>query len=126
VLKLGGSKATPQKNGIGADPTLLSSFPGTIATAPALFVLLWSTGFIGARYGMPYIEPLTFLAVRMVFVVVIMAAIALAGGAQWPYANEVGHSLVAGTLVHGLCLGGVFTHDHLARSGTKDPPQRHR
>jgi uncharacterized membrane protein len=45
-------------------------------------------GFIGARYGLPYIEPLTFLAVRMVFVVVIMAAIALAGGARWPHANE--------------------------------------
>ena len=50
-----------------------------IATAPALFVLLWSTGFIGARYGLPYIEPLTFLAVRMVFAVVIIAGIALAG-----------------------------------------------
>ena len=35
-----------------------------------LFVLLWSTGFIGARYGLPYIEPMTFLAVRMAFVVV--------------------------------------------------------
>jgi len=80
-----------------------------IATAPALFVLLWSTGFIGARYGLPYIEPLTFLAVRMVFTVPIMAGIALAVGARWPYANEVGHSLVAGSLVHGLGLGGVFT-----------------
>jgi drug/metabolite transporter (DMT)-like permease len=80
-----------------------------IATAPALFVLLWSTGFIGARYGMPYIEPLTFLAVRMVFVVVIMAAIAVFAGARRPNANEVGHSLVAGSLVHGLYLGGVFT-----------------
>src|SRR5262245_345940 len=80
-----------------------------IATAPALFVLLWSTGFIGARYGMPYIEPLTFLAVRMAFVVVIMAAIALLAGARRPNANEVGHSLVAGSLVHGLYLGGVFT-----------------
>jgi drug/metabolite transporter (DMT)-like permease len=80
-----------------------------IATAPALFVLLWSTGFIGARYGLPYIEPLTFLAVRMVFAVVILAGIALAWGARWPHANEVGHSLVAGSLVHGLCLGGVFT-----------------
>jgi drug/metabolite transporter (DMT)-like permease len=79
-----------------------------IATAPALFVLLWSTGFVGARYGMPYIEPLTFLAVRMVFVVVIMAAIALFAGARRPNANEVGHSLVAGSLVHGLYLGGVF------------------
>ncbi|MFZ3239591.1 MAG: EamA family transporter, partial [Pseudolabrys sp.] len=80
-----------------------------IATAPVLFVLLWSTGFIGARYGLPYIEPLTFLAVRMVFVVVIMAAIAVIGGAKPPDAGEVGHSLVAGLLVHGLYLGGVFT-----------------
>ena len=40
-----------------------------ITTAPAIFVLLWSTGFIGARYGLPYIEPLTFPAVRMGFVV---------------------------------------------------------
>ena len=80
-----------------------------IATAPALFVLLWSTGFIGARLGLPYIEPLTFLAVRMVLAVLIMAAIALAGGAGWPSTNEVGHSLVAGSLVHGLGLGGVFT-----------------
>jgi len=80
-----------------------------IVTAPALFVLLWSTGFIGARYGMPYIEPLTFLAVRMAFVVVIMAAIALLAGARRPNANEIGHSLVAGSLVHGLYLGGVFT-----------------
>jgi drug/metabolite transporter (DMT)-like permease len=74
-----------------------------------LFVLLWSTGFIGARYGMPYIEPLTFLAVRMGFAVVIMAAIALLAGARRPNANEVGHSLVAGSLVHGLTLGGVFS-----------------
>jgi drug/metabolite transporter (DMT)-like permease len=80
-----------------------------IVTAPALFVLLWSTGFIGARYGMPYIEPLTFLAVRMGFAAVIMAAIALLAGARRPNANEIGHSLVAGSLVHGLTLGGVFT-----------------
>jgi drug/metabolite transporter (DMT)-like permease len=80
-----------------------------IAIAPALFVLLWSTGFIGARYGMPYIEPLTFLAVRMGFAVVIMAAIALLADTRRPNANEIGHSLVAGSLVHGLTLGGVFT-----------------
>src|SRR5262249_25698508 len=80
-----------------------------IATAPALFVLLWSTGFIGARYGLPYIEPLTFLAVRMVLAVLIMAGIALAARARGPHANGVGHSLVAGSLVHGLCRGGVFT-----------------
>jgi drug/metabolite transporter (DMT)-like permease len=79
-----------------------------IAAAPVLFVLLWSTGFIGARYGLPYIEPLTFLTLRMAFVVVIMAAIAFIGGARWPDAGEIGHSLAAGALVHGLYLGGVF------------------
>lgn len=80
-----------------------------IAAAPVLFVLLWSTGFIGARYGLPYIEPLTFLAVRMVFVVAVMTAIALIGGARWPRGAEVSHSLMAGSMVHGLYLGGVFT-----------------
>ena len=80
-----------------------------IATAPVLFVLLWSTGFIGARYGLPYIEPLTFLAVRMAFAMLIMAAIAFIGGTRVPNAHEVQHALVAGSLVHGLGLGGVFT-----------------
>ena len=80
-----------------------------VAIAPVLFVLLWSTGFIGARYGLPYVEPLTFLAVRMGFVVVIMAAIAAIGRARLPTYPEIGHSLVAGSLVHGLYLGGVFT-----------------
>jgi len=80
-----------------------------VTAAPVLFVLLWSTGFIGARYGLPYIEPMTFLAVRMVFVVVIMTAIALISGARWPHGAEIGHSLAAGAMVHGLYLGGVFT-----------------
>ena len=79
-----------------------------IAAAPVLFVLLWSTGFIGARYGLPYVEPLTFLAVRMGFVVAIMAAITFAVRARWPRGAEIGHSLVAGSLVHGAYLGGVF------------------
>jgi drug/metabolite transporter (DMT)-like permease len=79
-----------------------------IAAAPVLFVLLWSTGFIGARFGLPYIEPMTFLAVRMVFVVIIIGAIAVIGGAHLPSRPEIGHSLIAGLMVHGLYLGGVF------------------
>lgn len=79
------------------------------AVAPMLFVLLWSTGFIGARFGLPYIEPMTFLAVRMVFVVLIMGVIAFAVQARWPQGVEIGHSLLAGALVHVLYLGGVFT-----------------
>jgi drug/metabolite transporter (DMT)-like permease len=80
-----------------------------IALAPVLFVLLWSTGFIGARYGLPYIEPLTFLAVRMVFVVLILGGFALALRVRWPDTRETGHSVAAGLMVHGLYLGGVFT-----------------
>src|SRR3954453_21927164 len=79
-----------------------------IASAPVLFVLLLSTGFIGARLGMPYIEPLTFLALRMVFAVLVMAAIAIVGQAKALTPSEARHSLVAGTLVHGLYLGGVY------------------
>ncbi|MEJ2625911.1 MAG: DMT family transporter [Pseudolabrys sp.] len=79
-----------------------------IAAAPAAFVLLWSTGFIGARFGLPYIEPMTFLAVRMVIVVAVMLAIALTVRAHWPGPIGIGHSLVTGSLVHGAYLGGVF------------------
>jgi drug/metabolite transporter (DMT)-like permease len=79
-----------------------------VAAAPVVFVVLWSTGFIGARYGLPYIEPLTFLGVRMASVVAIMLVIACVSGARWPNANEAGHSLVVGTMVHFLYLGGVF------------------
>ena len=84
-------------------PTLLA-----IAAAPVLFVLLWSTGFIGARYGLPFIEPMTFLALRMALVVVILAGIVLVARPRWLTGSELGHSLVAGALVHGLYLGGVF------------------
>ena len=80
-----------------------------IAAAPMIFVLLWSTGFIGARYGLPYIEPMTFLGLRMLLVVALMALIALAVRARWPNRVEIGHSLVTGAMVHGLYLGGVFT-----------------
>ncbi len=79
-----------------------------IAAAPVLFVLLWCTGFVGARFGLPYIEPLTFLAVRMGFVVVILGVIALIARVPLPRGAALGHSVVAGSLVHGLYLGGVF------------------
>lgn len=80
-----------------------------IATAPLTFVFLWSTGFIGAKYGLPYVEPFTFLMVRMVFVVLIHIGLVWAAGVAWPTRTEAGHSIVAGLLVHGLYLGGVFT-----------------
>lgn len=83
-----------------------------IASAPMLFVLLWSTGFIGARYGLPYIEPMTFLALRMGFVVALLIPIGLISRARWPSVHESAHSVVVGLLVHGIYLGGVFTAIH--------------
>lgn len=76
--------------------------------APAVFVFLWSTGFIAAKYGMPYAEPLTFLWVRMAGVVAILAVIVLIWRPRWPDLTETGHSIVVGLLVHGCYLGGVF------------------
>jgi drug/metabolite transporter (DMT)-like permease len=80
-----------------------------VRSAPLIFVFLWSTGFIGAKYGLPYIEPLTFLSVRMVFVVLLHILMVWYSGARLPDAREAGHSVVAGLFVHGLYLAGVFT-----------------
>src|SRR4051812_40952424 len=78
------------------------------AAAPLIFVFLWSTGFIGAKYGLPYIEPLTFLTLRMVFVVLLHIILVWVSGVRLPDRTEAGHSVVAGLLVHGVYLGGVF------------------
>ncbi len=76
---------------------------------PILFVLLWSTGFIGARLGLPHIEPLTFLLIRYVAVMGCMLLIALVSRAPWPVSGTAWfHIGVAGLLVHGVYLGGVF------------------
>ncbi|MCB1896323.1 MAG: DMT family transporter [Zoogloeaceae bacterium] len=80
---------------------------------PLLFVLLWSTGFIGAKYGLPFAEPLTFLSLRYALVIVLMTALALATRARWPAElRMVFHIGVTGILIHGVYLGGVFTSIH--------------
>jgi drug/metabolite transporter (DMT)-like permease len=75
--------------------------------APALFVLLWSTGFIATKYVLHNAEPFTYLAIRMAFVVALMAIIVRLARPQWPDWTGVGHSIVAGLLVHGFYLGGT-------------------
>ncbi len=76
---------------------------------PFLFVFLWSTGFIGAKYGLPYAEPLSFLLTRYGFVIALMTVIALATRAPWPKeAKQWLHIGVSGVLVHAVYLGGVF------------------
>jgi drug/metabolite transporter (DMT)-like permease len=73
-------------------------------------VLLWSTGFIGAKLGLPYAEPFTFLGLRFVVVALLLLALALSMRASWPASwPEAGHIAVAGLLLHGVYLGGVYT-----------------
>ena len=77
--------------------------------APALFVLLWSTGFIGSKLGAPYIEPMAFLTVRFAAVLPILFILGLFWVKSWPKDNKaIGHCIVTGMLVHGIYLGGVF------------------
>jgi drug/metabolite transporter (DMT)-like permease len=76
---------------------------------PALFVFLWSTGFIGAKYGLPYAEPLSFLLMRYALVVALMTLAAWFTRARWPIDLRAWfHLAVAGCLIHGVYLGGVF------------------
>lgn len=97
----------PQDNGAAPDHGAF------VAAMPALFVLLWSTGFIGAKFGLPYAEPLTFLSIRFVLVIGLLGAVALVMRAPWPADSRLaGHIAVSGILVHALYLGGVFMSIH--------------
>lgn len=84
------------------------SSTGLKLLAPSLFVLLWSTGYIGARLGAPHSEPLSFLTVRFAIAAGLLAAIAVIARAKWPDARSALHAFVVGVLIHGFYLGGVF------------------
>lgn len=75
---------------------------------PAIFVLLWSTGFIGARYAMPHAEPFTFLAMRYALALALLGGLVALTSAPWPKWRPAGHAMIAGSLIHGVYLGGVF------------------
>ncbi len=78
------------------------------AAAPVVFVLLWSTGFVGAKYGLPYAEPFTFLALRLAIAAVLLAVLALALRAPRPRGRQIGAAALVGLLLHAGYLGGVF------------------
>ncbi len=79
----------------------------TARAAPVLFVVLWSTGFIGTKYVINNADPLTYLAIRMAVVVGLMAIIVAIARPKWPDRIGIAHSAVAGILVHGFYLGGT-------------------
>lgn len=79
-----------------------------IQLVPLIFVFLWSTGFIGAKYALPYIEPFYLLFIRMLFTIAVFGLLAVVLKVEWPSMQQAGHQMVTGALVHGTYLGGVF------------------
>ncbi len=82
--------------------------PSWIAIAPAVFVVLWATGFVVAGLSAGHVEPLTFLAIRFPIAGLIFAAIALGQRAVWPTAKLAIHAGAAGALLHAGYLGPVY------------------
>ena len=91
-----------------ATPQMSKDFEKLAArAAPVIFVVLWSTGFVATKYVLRDAEPLTYLAIRMAVVVVLMAIIVAVARPKWPDRSGIAHSVVAGILVHGFYLGGT-------------------
>ncbi|MGQ2909248.1 MAG: DMT family transporter [Aliihoeflea sp.] len=82
--------------------------PLLIRLVPVVFVLLWSTGFIGARYAMPWAEPFAFLAVRFGLTILLLALLLAAISWRAMDRRQAVHAMIAGALIHGVYLGGVF------------------
>ncbi|HSD36291.1 MAG TPA: DMT family transporter [Rhodocyclaceae bacterium] len=78
-----------------------------------VFVFLWSTGFISAKLGLPFAEPLTFLCARYALVIMVMLVATRIFRAPWPISRrEVAHIAIAGALIQATYLGGVFIAIH--------------
>ena len=76
---------------------------------PWAFVWIWSTGFIAAKYGLPYAEPFTLLSYRFVITLFFLLILIIYKKSPWPETRlDFFHLLIAGVLIHGVYLGGVF------------------
>lgn len=83
--------------------------PGAARAIAALFVVLWATGFIGARYGLPYAETGTLLGLRFAFATAVLAVLAFVMGARWPRTwTEIGHQAVVGIALQVGYIAGVY------------------
>jgi drug/metabolite transporter (DMT)-like permease len=73
-----------------------------------IFILIWSSGFIVSRFGMPYSEPLTFLFLRFAGVCVLMLPLIFWKKTPWPAKSQIMHIAVAGSLIQFGYLAGVW------------------
>lgn len=84
-----------------------------IAIVPWIFVFLWSTGFIGAKYTLAYADPLFLLFMRGLLSCLAFLVLALLLKASWPSISAIKHQLVAGFMIQAMFLGGCFQAIHL-------------
>lgn len=79
-----------------------------VRAIPFIFVILWASGFVGARFGLQYAEPATLLSIRMAFNVLLFLVIVICLRHPMPTGKSFWHSCVVGILIHGFYLGGTF------------------
>jgi len=88
--------------------TLATAQGNWLSPVPLFFVALWSTGFIAAKYGLPYAPPLSFLILRCLGAVAILLPVVLVTRAPWPRGRML-HVALAGLLLQAGYLGGVWS-----------------
>lgn len=79
-----------------------------VSLIPFVFVFLWSTGFIAAKYALPFVEPFYLLFIRMILTVAVFLFLCVVFRVGLLSPHQIGHQMVTGFLVHGAYLGGVF------------------
>lgn len=106
------NSAITSKNGnfmASNSPAAAPLSPAGFVSSAALFLFFWASGFVAAKYGFPYAEPFTFLALRFCIGSLALFAIALASGATWPKTGrQLLHIMAAGMGVQSLYLVGVY------------------
>jgi len=96
-------------NGASATPPETPLTSTLARVAPGIFVLLWATGFLIAKLGVPYAQPMTILAIRFVVAAAMMASVAFVMRAPWPRSwRRTGHIATIGILLHAVYLGGCY------------------
>ncbi|WP_394779643.1 DMT family transporter [Undibacterium sp.] len=83
--------------------------PKYLHLAPYVFILIWASGYIVAKYGLPYAQPLTFLSLRYAGVLLFMGILAVTMRAPWPTRSAWPHIAIAGVLMQACYLGGVWS-----------------
>jgi len=75
---------------------------------PFAFVILWATGFLGARYAMPYATPYAFLSIRFAITIAILLVLLFIFKSKLPKGSAIWHAMIIGVLFHGIYLGTIF------------------